>query len=78
MAAGNEGTVRASWLLLFVPGTVGLLAAVLFLSAMAEQRFLSPRSMILGVVRARRSTPEQAEALVAREFERLVRAQQDR
>jgi hypothetical protein len=63
----------SAFLLLFVPGTIALLATVLFLSALAEQRFLSPRSMILGAVRARRSTPEFAEAFVARQSERLLR-----
>ncbi len=61
--------------MLFVPGTVLLLATVLFVSALAEQRFLSPRSMILGTVRARRSTPEYVEAFVARQSERLLGSQ---
>ena len=74
--SGNEDGVAATWLLVFIPGTVALLAAILFLSALAEQRFLSPRSVILGAVRARRSTPEHAEALVAREFDRLLRRQE--
>ncbi len=74
--AGNEEGVAAPWLLLAIPGTIALLTAILFLSALAEQRFLSPRSMILGAVRARRNTPEHAEALVAREFERLLGGEQ--
>ena len=64
------------WLLVLIPATIALLTAILFLSALAEQRFLSPRSMIMGAVRARRNTPEHAEAVVAQEFERLLRRQQ--
>lgn len=60
-------------LLLSVPGTVLLLAGVLFLSAYVEQRFLSPRAVVHATVRARRSTPEYAEALVAKQFEELLR-----
>ncbi len=73
---GNEEAVALPWLLLVIPGTIALLTAILFLSALAEQRFLSPRSMILGAVRARRNTPEHAEAVVAREFERLLGGEQ--
>lgn len=60
------------WILLAVPGTSVLLGLILFLSAAAERRFLSPRSLIRGVVRARRNTPEFAEAFVARQFELLL------
>ena len=65
--------MRSAWLLLAVPGTTALLAVILALSAAAERRFLSARSLIVGVARARRSTPEVAEVLVARQFERLLR-----
>ncbi|MDP9388604.1 MAG: hypothetical protein M3Q48_12010 [Actinomycetota bacterium] len=65
------------WTLVAIPGTTMLLVAVLYLSAVAEQRFLSPRSLILGVVRARRNTPEFAEAFVARQFERILREEQN-
>lgn len=68
--------MSGGWALVAVPGTTLILMAVLYLSAVAEQRFLSPRSLILGVVRARRNTPEFAEAFVARQFERLLREQQ--
>jgi hypothetical protein len=64
------------WALVAVPGTTLVLVAVLYVSAVAEQRFLSPRSLILGVVRARRNTPEFAEAFVARQFERILREEQ--
>jgi hypothetical protein len=60
-------------LLLSVPLTVMLLAGVLYLSAFVERRFLSPRAVVLSSVRAKRSTPEYTEALVARQFEELLR-----
>jgi hypothetical protein len=60
-------------LLLSIPVTVLLLAGVLFLSALVEQRFLSPRAVVLSTVRARRSTPEYTETLVAKQFEDLLR-----
>jgi hypothetical protein len=66
----------SAWLLLMIPGTLALLSAVLFLSAFTEEHFLSPRSLILSTVRARRSSPEYAEAFVARQFERLLREYQ--
>ena len=62
-----------AWFLLAVPGTILLLGALLFVSAAAEERFLSPRSLIRSVVLSERNTPEFAEAFVAREFERLLR-----
>jgi hypothetical protein len=65
-------------LLLTIPVTLGLPCLLLVMSAAAEERILSPRSMILSTARARRSTPELTEALVAREFERLLRTAQRR
>jgi hypothetical protein len=59
--------------MLSIPVTVLLLAGVLFLSAVVEQRFLSPRAVVLSSVRARRSTPEYTEHLVAKQFEELLR-----
>ena len=64
------------WLLLSIPATPVLLGAVLLLSAKAEERFLSPRSLILGVTRARWNSPEYAEMFVARQFERLLKEHQ--
>ena len=57
--------------LLTVPATLMLLFGVLFLSALVEERFLSPRAVVVSVVRSR-TTPEYAEALVARECERVL------
>jgi hypothetical protein len=59
-------------LLVFIPGTPVLLGAILWLSNLAEQRFLSPRSLIIRAARSRRSTPEHAEAFVARQLDRLL------
>ncbi|MDX6200077.1 MAG: hypothetical protein QOJ79_3228 [Actinomycetota bacterium] len=66
----------SSWLILSVPGTFALLGAVLWVSAVAEQHFLSPRSLILSAARARRSTPEFTEEFVAKQFDRLLREAQ--
>lgn len=66
----------SSWLILSVPGTFAVLAAVLWVSAVAEQRFLSPRSLILSAARGRRSTPEFTEEFVAKQFDRLLREAQ--
>lgn len=62
-----------TWLVLSVPGILVALCGLLALTAYAEQRILHPRSMILSAVRARGSSPEYAEAFVAREVERLLR-----
>jgi hypothetical protein len=68
-----------SWLLLLaLPVALGLPCLMLVLSDMAERRILSPQSLILSTARARRSTPELAEQLVAREFERLLKDTQRR
>ena len=63
----------SSWMLLTIPGTVSLLMGLLFVSALVEERVLSPQALILRVARSRGSTPEYAEAFVAREFDRLLR-----
>ena len=70
--------MRSGWLLLAVPGTCLLLTLILYMSAVAEQRFLSARSLIRGVVRSRRNTPEFAEAFVARQFERILKEESAR
>ena len=62
--------------LLLIPGTMALLLGLLLLSALVEERVLSPQSMILQVARTRATTPEYAEAFVAREFDRLLRQAQ--
>jgi hypothetical protein len=63
-------------ILLVIPGTFVLLLGLLLLSALVEERVLSPQSMILQVARTRASTPEYAEAFVAREFDKLLRQAQ--
>jgi hypothetical protein len=74
--AGGHAHPVSEWLLLSIPAMPLLLGAVLFLSAKAEEHFLSPRSLILGVTRARWNSPEYAEMFVAREYERLLRNSQ--
>jgi hypothetical protein len=66
----------SAWLLLAIPGTLLLLTAVLYLSAMAEERFLSPRSLILSTMRAKHTSPEYAEVFVARQLDRLLQEYQ--
>ena len=64
----------ATWvLLLSIPLALLLPCGLLALSAAAERRILSPRSMIISAVRSRRSAPEFTEAFVARQFERLLK-----
>jgi hypothetical protein len=75
---GYERHMRSGLFLLAVPGTCIFLGVVLYLSALAERRLLSPRRLILGAARARRGTPEFAEAFVARQFERLLREESNR
>lgn len=59
--------------LLLIPGTFVLLLGLLLLSALVEERVLSPQSMILQVAKTKASSPEYAEAFVAREFDRMLR-----
>lgn len=67
------------WLLLLaLPLTLAIPCGMLALSALAEERFLSPRSLIVSAMRSRRSGPEFTEAFVAREFERLLKTTQRR
>lgn len=67
------------WLLLVtIPVALAIPCGLLVLSAVAEQRILSPRSLILSTARARRNSPELAEVMVAREFERLLKDTQQR
>ena len=70
--------MSSGWLIAAIPGTLLLLAGLLALSALVEQHFLSPRSLILGVVRARRGTPEYAESFVARQLDLLLLEQTGR
>lgn len=62
--------------LLLIPGTFALLLGLLLLSALVEERVLSPQSMILQVAKTKASSPEYAEAFVAREFDRMLRQAQ--
>jgi hypothetical protein len=69
-----QGKGAAMLVLVFsIPVTLLLLGGLLFVSAFVEERFLSPRAVVLSTVRARRSTPEYTEAMVAKQFEDLLR-----
>jgi hypothetical protein len=46
---------------------------VLFLSDLAENRVVSPQALIIRAANRRRTHPDQAEALVAAEVERLLK-----
>jgi hypothetical protein len=61
-----------------VPLTPLLLVGLLFLSERAEARLLSPRALVLSTVRARRSSPEYTEAMVARQFSEVLARQERR
>lgn len=58
--------------LLLICATFALLLGLLFLSVAAERRILHPGAIVRQTVRARRSTPEYAEAMVAKQFEALL------
>ena len=62
----------SSLALLMIPGTLFLLALLLFLSQWAETRVVSSRALILKVVNGRRTSPEVTERLVAEEVERIL------
>ncbi|MEO6120948.1 MAG: hypothetical protein ABIW46_08655 [Acidimicrobiales bacterium] len=59
-------------MLLSIPLTVVLLATMLALSAGVERHVLSSRSLVIRVVRARHTSPDFVEAVVAREWAPLL------
>jgi len=62
----------SSLALLMIPGTLFVLALLLFLSQWAETRVVSSQALILKVVNGRRTSPEVTERLVAEEVERIL------
>lgn len=66
------------WLMVMIPGTLVVLGAILALSALLEDRELSPRSMIVSAARSRRTSPDFAEVFVANQSEQLLRSSRTR
>ncbi|MGI9032949.1 MAG: hypothetical protein ACR2HY_04575 [Acidimicrobiales bacterium] len=66
--------MASPWELLFVPASLALIFGLLFVVTWFEQRVLSPRSLILHSARARGSRPDQVEALVVAQSQRLLEA----
>ena len=73
LVAEGVGKAHDMLLLLMIPATLLLLTGLLAFSAYAENHMVSSRALILNAVRSPRSRPEVAEALVAREVDRLLR-----
>ena len=61
-----------AWALLFIPATLAIISLLLALSEWAESRVVSPRALIVRAANGRRLPPEQAEAFVAAECDRLL------
>lgn len=65
-------------MLLTIPLSLLVLAAVLAYSEYAENHLVSPQALILRAAHLRKLPPEVAERVIARESERLMRLLQDR
>ena len=55
-----------------MPASLALIYTLLFVVSWFEQRVLSPRSLILHSARSRGTRPDQVEALVAAQSQRLL------
>ena len=62
----------SAWAVLLVPAALGGLALLLGVSAWLEQLVLSPRALIVSAARARRTSPDHVEALVAQQCDLLL------
>ena len=58
--------------LLFIPGTLALMALLLVFSEWAEDRVVSPQALIVRAANGKRLAPEDVEVLVASEGDRLL------
>lgn len=69
----------SAWSLLLIPGSLAFLCSLLAMTVVAEQRVLSPRALIIKAARARRVGADytHTEALVAQQYERLLRSTQN-
>ena len=61
-----------AWALLFIPATLALSALLLVFSEWAEDRVVSSRALIVRAANGRRLPPDQTEAFVAAESDRLL------
>ena len=61
-----------AWGLLSIPGTLLLLAWLLYFSQLVEERVVSPRALIVRVATGRRLPPERVEVVIAAEVERIL------
>lgn len=68
----------SAWSLLLIPASLGFICSLLALTVLAEQRVLSPRALIVKAAKARIAEAEYTEALVAQQYDRLLRTLQAR
>src|SRR4051794_25153711 len=74
----GEHATMSPWDLLFVPGALLFISALLAGMSWFEQRVLSPRALILHSARSRHAPPEHVESLVAAHAEKLLEGRLNR